>query len=183
MPGWPASSEAIRRPLVMTVSWLQPPRALRWRATDSAVVLASMTMLSPSWTRAAAGGADRAFSSACRRSRMSNASSGRLRSTAIAPPWVRTTRPSASSDDEVLADGHRRDAELGRQVGDAGAAVLLDDPGDVLLPLAGEDVARRGAGWNGHALLMRPCGGRADGVSIGFGGTVDLARTQCQEGN
>ncbi len=47
----------------MTVSWLQPPRALSWRATASAVVLASMTMLSPSWTSAAAAAPIRDFSS------------------------------------------------------------------------------------------------------------------------
>ena len=92
IPGWPASSEARRRPLVMTVSWLQGPRALRWRATERAVVLASNTMLSPSRTRVAAAAPIRPFSSAWRRSRISNASSGRLRSTAMAPPWVLTRR-------------------------------------------------------------------------------------------
>ncbi len=59
IPGEPASSEAIRSPLVMTVSWLQPPCARSRRATASAVVLASMTMLSPSRTRDAARVADR----------------------------------------------------------------------------------------------------------------------------
>ena len=81
----------------MTVSWLQPPRALRWRATDRAVVLASNTMLSPSWTSVAATAPIRVFSSAWSRSRISNASSGRLRSIAMAPPWVRRMRRSDSS--------------------------------------------------------------------------------------
>ena len=96
---------------------------------------------------------------------MSNASSGRLRSTAIAPPWVRTRRCSASSDDEVLADRDRRDAEPGRQVGDPGATVLLDDPGDVLLALAGEDVAREALAGIGHAS---PLGRATRGATRGF---------------
>ena len=81
----------------MTVSWLQREVALRWRATDRAVVLASITMLSPSWTRAAAAAPMRRFSSCWRRSRISNESSGRLRSRVIAPPCVRISRCSASS--------------------------------------------------------------------------------------
>ncbi len=103
---------------------------------------------------------------------MSNASSGRLRSMAIAPPWVRTQATLRLEADEVLADGDRRDPEPGRQVADAGAPVLLDDADDVLLALAGEDVARGGAGWDGHA--SPPCGsGHDSGVSIGFRRTVD----------
>jgi hypothetical protein len=43
--------------------------------------------------------------------------------------------------DEVLADGDRRDAEPGCQVGDSRATVFLDDPDDVLLSFASEDVA------------------------------------------
>jgi hypothetical protein len=37
--------------------------------------------------------------------------------------------------------------------------VLLDDPGDVLLPLSGEDVAGGGAGWNGQRVSFRPDSG------------------------
>ncbi len=44
---------------------------------------------------------------------------------------------------EVLADGHRRDAEALGQLADARAALLLDDAGDLPLPLAGEGAARR----------------------------------------
>ena len=102
IPGCPASSEAIRRPLVMTVSWLQPARALSWRATDRAVVLASITMLSPSCTSAAPAAPIHSFSSAWSRSRMSNESSGWRRSSAIAPPWVRTSRRSCSSPTRSL---------------------------------------------------------------------------------
>ena len=50
MPGWPASSEAIRMLLVTTVSPCQAPRSLRCRATKRAELLASRTMLSPSAT-------------------------------------------------------------------------------------------------------------------------------------
>ena len=167
----------------MTVSWLQPPRALSWRATARAVVLASITMLSPSWTSAAAAAPMRAFSSAWSRSRMSNASSGRLRSMAIAPPWVRTSRVLRLEHDEVLADGDRGDAEPGGEVGDPGATVLLDDPGDVLLALPGEDVARRGVGGIVTALL--PVAADA-GHDRGFrlvSGTVIATGTQCQESN
>ena len=104
---------------------------------------------------------------------MSNASSGRLRSmrdrAAVGPdqPVLGLER------DEVLADRDRRDAEPGRQVADPGATVLLDDAGDVLLALPGEDVARGGAGWNGHASPLVPDRGSRAGVSIGFRGTVD----------
>ena len=166
----------------MTVSWLQPPRALRWRATERAVVLASMTMLSPSWTRAAAAAPIQRFSSAWSRSRISKASSGRLRSIAIAPPCVRTSAMLGLEHEEVLADRDRGDAELRRQVADPGPAVLLDDAGDVLLPLAGEDVAAGGAGGIGHALLSVRRR-RTDGVSIGCRRTVDPTRMQCQESN
>ena len=96
IPGEPASSEASRSPLVSTVSPLHPPCALRRRATARAVVLASMTMLSPSWISSTAAAPMAAFSSCRSRSRISKASSGALRSGTIAPPWVRTTRPSAS---------------------------------------------------------------------------------------
>ena len=87
---------------------------------------------------------------------MSNASSGRLAvdgDRAAVGPDEATLRLEA---EEVLADGDRRDAEPGRQLADADAAVLLDDADDVLLALTGEDVARGGAGWNGHA--SPPCG-------------------------
>ena len=61
--------------------------------------------------------------------------------------------------EEVLADRDGRDAELDRQLGDPGAAMLLDDPGDVLLSFAGEDVARRvGAGTRGHGRLPAAAG-------------------------
>ena len=75
MPGMPASSDAIRRPFVITVRWSQPPRSLRWRATASAVVLASRAMLSPSTTIAAASRPMASFSARWSRSRTSNARS------------------------------------------------------------------------------------------------------------
>ena len=184
IPGWPASSEAIRRPLVMTVSWLQPPRALRWRATDRAVVLASMTMLSPSWTRAAPAAPIR-----CLLVGLEPLADleGELRPAPVDGDRA-AVRPDEAvlrlEDDEVLADRDRRDAELGRQIADPGATVLLDDPGDVLLPLAGEDVARRGAGWERSRLSSGRATARVgDGVSIGCRRTVDATGTQCQEGN
>jgi hypothetical protein len=45
--------------------------------------------------------------------------------------------------------------ELGRQIAHPGTTVLLDDPGDVLLPLSREDVAGRSAGWNGQRVSFR----------------------------
>ena len=86
-------------------------------------------------------------------------------------------------DHEVLADGHGRDPEARGQLVDADATVLLDDAGDVLLPLAGEDVAGGGAGWIGHASPYRDPAGRRTGFRLVVGGTVDSNRTQCQEGN
>ena len=63
-----------------------------------------------------------------------------------APPWVRCRRPSRSSVAQVLADRDRGHGEPRGEVPDAGAALLLDEAGDVVLALAGEDVAGRGAG-------------------------------------
>ena len=119
-----------------------------------------------------------AFSSAWSRSRISNASSGRLRSTAIAPPWVRTRRWSASSAIRSLRIVTAETPNSGRQVGHPGAAVLLDDPGDVLLSLAGEDVARGGAGWGGHASPLVRIGAttRGEGFRLISDGTVDRDR-------
>ena len=97
MPRWPASSEAMRSPLVMTVRCTHPPRVFRRRAMASAVVLASRAMLSPSTTSAAAAAPIRSFSARWRCSRTSNARSARLRLGASAPPWARMTRPSVSS--------------------------------------------------------------------------------------
>ena len=96
IPRWPASSEAIRRPFVITVRCTQFARVVRALAIARAVVLASRAMLSPSITRPAAAAPIRSFSVRCRRSRTSNARSGRLRPGASAPPCARTTRPSAS---------------------------------------------------------------------------------------
>ncbi len=102
MPCVPASSVAIRRPLVITVSPLQPPRCRIARATARPVVLASITIESPSCTSAAAAAPIRTFSSCWSRSRRSNAASGRSRSGSSAPPCVRTTRPSSSSEARSL---------------------------------------------------------------------------------
>ena len=129
IPGDPASSEAMRRPLVMTVSWLQPPWARMRRATARPVVLASMTIESPSWTRAAAAAPMRAFSSCCSRSRRSKAGSGRSRTGRSAPPWVRVRRPLALEDVEVLADGDRRDAEPRREVARPGRGLARSRAG------------------------------------------------------
>ena len=140
----------------MTVSWLQPPRALSCRATDRAVVLASITMLSPSWTSAAPGDTDdqllvrlQALADVERELGPAPVDGDR----AAVGPDQSTLRLEA---EKVLADGDGRDLEPGRQVTDAHAPLLLDDADDVLLALAGEDVARGGAGWNGHA--SPPCG-------------------------
>ena len=122
----------------MTVRWSQPPRALRCRATARAVVLASKAMLSPSIDHAPRpAGRCGPCSSGWRRSRTSNALSGRFPAAAIAPPCARIEAALASRP-EVLADGHGGDAEPRGQVSDAGAAVLLDEPGDVLLALGCE---------------------------------------------
>ena len=52
------------------------------------------------------------------------------------------------------------------QVGDPGAAVLLDDPGDVLLALPGEDVVREAVAGIGHASPLAPRG-LAHGSGLG----------------
>ena len=110
----------------------------RCRATASAVVLASKAMLSPSTTMLAASRPIRSFASGWRRSRTSNALSGRLPAAAIAPPWVRIEPALALEDLEVLADRDRRDAEPRGEIADTGSAVLLDEPGDQLLAFRGE---------------------------------------------
>ena len=106
---------------------------------------------------------------------MSNDSSGRLRSRAIAPPCVRTRRSSRLEHDEVLADRDRRHVELLGKVRDPSAAVLLDDPGDVLLPFTCEDVLRGGAGTVGHGLSFPRVRQRSGGAKGGF---VWMARAQ-----
>ena len=157
----------------MTVSWLQPPRALSCRATDSAVVLASITMLSPSRTSAAAGGTDalllvglEALADLERELRPAAVDGDRA---AVGPD-----EPMLGFEhDEVLADRDRRHAELGREIGDPGTTLLLDDAGDVFLAFTGEDVARGGARWIGHASPSVELGIRARGF-VGFRRTVDL---------
>ena len=63
--------------------------------------------------------------------------------------------------EEVLADRDRRDAEPQGELGDAGTAVLLDDPSDVFLAFAGEDVAWRGVvGAHGQGRTPSICGER-----------------------
>ena len=96
IPGQPASSDAIRRPFVTTVNWLQPPRARRARASWSPVVLASIAMHSPSVTRDAAAAPMAAFSARCMRSRMSNDPSDARDSMLMAPPCARVMRPCAT---------------------------------------------------------------------------------------
>ena len=96
---------------------------------------------------------------------------GRLRSTAMAPPWVRTRRRSASSAIRslrmVTADTPNW---LARSVTRA-RPLLVDDPDDPFLSFAGEDVARGDTRCGGHAS---PRGGtRGDDsapieVSFGF---------------
>ena len=51
---------------------------------------------------------------------------------------------------EVLADRDARHAEQAAELGNAGAAVLLDDPRDVLLALLGEHVAAGRLDGHGH---------------------------------
>ena len=126
----------------MTVSWLQPPRALRWRATDER-------------RRARVHDDALAVVDERRAGRADPRLLVRLEPLAdvereLGPAPVDGDRAAVGpdqpalglEDDEVLADGDRGDAEPGRQVADPGAPVLLDDAGDVLLALAGEDVAR-----------------------------------------
>ena len=72
--------------------------------------------------------------------------------------------------DQVLADRHSRDVEPGRQVAHPGAALLLDDAGDVLLALPGKHVARRGAGWIGHASPLVHLGPEQEFRLISAGG-------------
>ena len=58
--------------------------------------------------------------------------------------------------DEVLADGDRGDAEPGDEVRDPGTALLLDDAGDLVLPLPGEHVHGRGVGRTRHGRSFPP---------------------------
>ena len=87
---------------------------------------------------------------------------------------------------QVLADRDRRDAELRREVGHPGAAVLLDDPRRCV-PVARGRRRRRARRWLGRSRLSSRSDlrqrNRAMKVSIGFRRTVDRTRTQCQEGN
>ena len=85
-------------------------------------------------------------------------------------------------DHEVLPDRDPRHAELSRQIAHPRAPMLLDGPHDVLLALSGENVARGGAGWIGHA--SPPVRQQVERlVSIGSRRTVDFTGMQCQEGN
>ena len=61
-----------------------------------------------------------------------------------------------------------------RKVRDPSAPVLLDDPGDVLLPLTGEDVLRGGAG---RSVTASPFPG-TPGSGVRSGGFVWIARAQ-----
>ena len=135
---------------MITVSWLQPPRCRIRRATARPVVLASMTIESPSWTSAAAAAPMRDFSSCWSRSRRSNAGSGRSRSATMAPPWVRMQAPLLLERREVLADRDGGHGEPRGEVPDADAALLGDEAGDVVLALTREDIAGRGAGRDGQ---------------------------------
>ena len=120
----------------------------------------------------------RAFSSAWSRSRTSNASSGRLRSRAIAPPCVADEAVLGLERDEVLADRDRRDAEPGGQIGDPGAAVLLDDAGRSV-PVARGRRRRSGrrSQWRSRLSCSNAGGGSGHvAVSFGFRGTVGTYR-------
>ena len=159
----------------MTVSWLQPPRALSWRATDSAVVLASITMLSPSWTRAAAAAPIRSFSSAWRRSRMSNAQ--------LRPAPVDRDGPAVGpdqallglEDDEVLADRDGRDVEPGGQVARPGRGRAPRRSGRCA-PGVRERRRRLGEAWRERSRLSSGADrGHEPRVSIDFRRTVDLS--------
>ena len=170
IPGCPASSEAIRRPLVMTVSWLQAGTRLelagdgqgrRARVHHDALAVMDERGTGRPDPQLLVGLEPLADVE---------------RELRLAP--VDRDRPAVGADqpalvlepDEVLADRDGRDVEPGRQVADPGATVLLDDAGDVLLALPGEHVARRGAGWIGHASPLVRIGARAGFRLISAGG-------------
>ncbi len=74
---------------------------------------------------------------------------------------VRTNEPALGLEcEEVLPDRHGGNVKRGRELGDAGAAVLLHDPCDVLLALPGEDISP--CAWSlhrcGHPLFETPTG-------------------------
>ena len=103
------------------------------------------------------------------RGRRTRAPAG-CRSSATAPPWVRTSRCSASRASRSLRIVTVETPNWRGEVGDAGAAVLLDEAGDVLLALPGEDVARRGAGRDRSRRSSVVASDVGDsGVSIGAG--------------
>ncbi len=100
IPGVPASSEAIRSPLVRMVRCVHGPPARICRATASAVVLASNAMLSPSVIMPAPRRPMTSFLAGCRSSRTWNVPSvrpsDRSPPRAIAPPCALISRPSCS---------------------------------------------------------------------------------------
>ena len=61
--------------------------------------------------------------------------------------------PLALEHVEVLADGDRRDPEPLRELADPDATLLADEPGDLVLAFAGEDIAGRGAGRDGQTKV------------------------------
>jgi len=61
--------------------------------------------------------------------------------------------PFSLQDPEILSNGHRGDAEAAGELGHHGPPVRLDDPGDLLLALAGEDAVGQVGGLRGHGSL------------------------------
>ena len=91
----------------------------------------------PGSTSAAAASAIASFSACLRLDLAANAGSNRaLPSSAVAPPWTFSSRPSFVEDLEVAADGHVGDAELAHEIGDLDGPVLADALEDLCLPLA-----------------------------------------------
>ena len=182
IPGDPASSEAMRRPLVMTVSWLQPPWDCGcagrprgrwcWRPSRSS----RRRGRGPRPRRRCAPSRPAAGARGGRRPAPAGRGPG-----ASAPPWVRVSRPSPSRTSRslrmVTVETPYRSARSRTRT----RPCSLDEAGDLVLAFAGEDIAGRGAGRDGQT--KSPVGPvRGDGGVSGWCRRI-LSRSdpQCQE--
>ena len=98
----------------------------------------------------------RAFSSRRSRSLVANAPPVSLRGVADGPAVHAPQPPRSLEDDQVPPDRGVRDAEADREVGDADALVLLDEPRDLLASLLRGHAARIGSDVDGQAHLLTP---------------------------
>ena len=171
IPGDPASSEAMRRPLVMTVSWLQPPWARMpsgdREAGGARVHDDRVAVVDQGRGRGADAAPSRPAGAARGGRRRARGGRGRRR---CAPPWVRDAGGRSSSSDArslrmVTVETPNRVARSRTRT----RPCSLDEAGDVVLALAGEDVAGRGAGRDGQRRSpVGPDSRGRQGFRVGF---------------